>query len=219
MIRLTKGVKPQILTDSAQAWTVELIAALANGDDVSSVRARRYGHKDIKSALLQETNEKCAYCESKPLHVDYGDVEHIVPKSVDPAVTYDWDNLTIACGVCNTNKRDAQGLIDPYNNDPSALLEFHGPWISHIPGADIGRLTILVLKLNRTPLMERRGEKIKALRDQLDAIVSVADASVRTTLLQAIVSDARQASNEFSACLSAFISVLATRGHLPAAFA
>ena len=219
MIRLTKDAEPQILLDNARAWTNELVAAIQNGDDVSSLRAKRYGHRDIKSALIKETNEKCAYCESKPLHVDYGDVEHIVPKSVDPLVTYQWDNLTIACSVCNTNKSNTQGLIDPYNDDPSAMIEFHGPWVSHLPGADIGRLTILILKLNRTPLMERRSEKIKALRDQLDTIVAVADQNVRATLVEAIVSEARQVSNEFSACLSAFISALVARGHLPQAFA
>lgn len=214
MIRLTKGVAPKVLSDNAQAWTNELVAAIQRGDDVSSTRSRRYGHKDIKTALLKETHEKCAYCESKPLHVDYGDVEHIVPKSVDALVTYQWGNLTIACGVCNTNKSNTQGLIDPYSDDPAAMIEFHGPWVSHLPGADVGRLTILVLKLNRTPLMERRSEKLKALRDQLDAIVAVADANVRATLVDALVSDARQPGNEFSACLSAFISDLVARGYL-----
>jgi uncharacterized protein (TIGR02646 family) len=59
----------------------------------------------------------CAYCESKLRHITYGDIEHIVAKAVDQSRTYDWTNLTIACDVCNTEKSDEEGLVDPYTED------------------------------------------------------------------------------------------------------
>src|SRR4051812_42470652 len=111
MIRLTKGAEPGILARNGGAWTRELLASIARGEKLSDVRARRYGHKEIKDALIAETHEKCAYCESKPLHVDFGDVEHIIPKSVERQRTYEWENLTLVCGRCNTNKGDKEGLF------------------------------------------------------------------------------------------------------------
>ena len=34
-----------------------------------------------ESAPIDETHGKCAYCESKIKHIDYGDIEHILPKN------------------------------------------------------------------------------------------------------------------------------------------
>src|SRR5436853_4660489 len=104
MIYLNKGAKPEILAEHAKNWTTELLEAIAAGTSLSEARKRRYNHDDIKQALLAETYGKCAYCESKIRHITYGDIEHIVPKSVDPSLSYEWDNLTLACDVCNTEK-------------------------------------------------------------------------------------------------------------------
>ena len=63
-----------------------------------------YRHADVKASILNETAEKCAYCESKVTHVYWGDVEHIKPKDLFPWHRLDYDNLTLSCAICNNNK-------------------------------------------------------------------------------------------------------------------
>ena len=215
MIRLTKGPEPVILKRNAAAWTRELQTAIAIGQNLNDVRSRQYGHKDIKDALIEETHAKCAYCESKPLHVDFGDVEHIIPKSVERQRTYEWANLTLVCGRCNTYKSDKEGLFDPYAEDPGAYFEFHGPYIANIPGSEIAYLTRTILKLNRTELIERRVEKLDALGRQIEAVLGAKDPNARKLLAQALIADARSAATEYSAFLNAFVQSAKSNGHLP----
>lgn len=86
-----------------------------------------YGHDDVKQLLLSIQNNKCCYCESRVTHIDYGDVEHIRPKSsyrqgketerIFPGyfwLVYDWSNLLLSCKLCNeTHKNDLYPLNNP----------------------------------------------------------------------------------------------------------
>ena len=79
---------------------------------------------------------KCAYCESRITHVDYGHIEHHVPKAGPngrPKRTFQWSNLLLACGRCNgsENKGDRfptarQGgpIVNPCKDDPADHFEF-----------------------------------------------------------------------------------------------
>lgn len=71
----------------------------------------RYKHEDIKSKLKIIYNHKCAFCESwcAVLHV-----EHYRPKSKYYWLSYSWDNLLLACPICNSNKGQhfqIQGIV------------------------------------------------------------------------------------------------------------
>jgi hypothetical protein len=216
MIRLTKGPKPDVLTRNADTWTRELLDAIAAGQELSAARRTRYNNKEIKDALLRETREKCAYCESKFRHVTYGDIEHITPKDNEPGLTYEWTNLTIACDICNTNKARAQGLVDPYNDSVDDSFKFRGPMICAVPGNDRGRLSVVVLDLNRLPLLERRKEKIDELNLRLAEILATQDVNARQLLAQALVDFARNSAEQYSACATEHVQQLRAEGHLPA---
>lgn len=165
MIRLKKIAAPGTLTKNAEAWTKNLLDKIAAGEQPTAAEKARYRHPDIKAALVQETHGKCAYCESKLLHIHHGDVEHVYPKSLDPARTFEWDNLTLACEVCNQNKSNkdplVENIIDPYHADPSDHLLFFGPLI--FPSTPAGISTRALLDLNRGELCERRKEKLEGL--------------------------------------------------------
>lgn len=74
-------------------------------------------NSEVRIALIQLFNNKCAYCES-PLGVGNGSLEHFRPKAnarnsngkIDPDhywwLYYAWENLYLACNECNVNKRD-----------------------------------------------------------------------------------------------------------------
>jgi hypothetical protein len=215
MIRLTKGRAPDILLHNGEKWKQELLDALANGQDLSAARKSRYNNYAIKAALLKETSEKCAYCESKFRHVAFGDIEHITPKDSSPELTYEWSNLTIACDVCNTNKGAKVGFIDPYIGDPNAHFKFRGPMICAVPADEAAKMTVLVLDLNRTPLLERRKEKIDELNARLAEILATRDANIRRILAQALVDYARDQAEQYSACAVDYITELKKDGHLP----
>lgn len=63
----------------------------------------RYKQKDTKDALKEIYKNKCAYCEQK---VEQLHVEHYRPKSIYYWLTYSWDNLLLACGFCNSHKKE-----------------------------------------------------------------------------------------------------------------
>jgi uncharacterized protein (TIGR02646 family) len=166
MIKLTKHTKPHILLENAQAWTQAIVDKLANGQPLTETERTRYRHSQIKQALVQETHGKCAYCESKLLHIHHGDVEHITPKSLKPELTVEWENLTLACEICNQNKSNldpaAEHIIDPYHADPQDHLIFIGALVCS-RGTAAGTNTRAILDLNRGELSERRRERLEAV--------------------------------------------------------
>ncbi len=163
MIRLQKTVKPSILVSHAANWTKALTDKLARNEKPTKAEASRYRHEDIKLALIEETKGKCAYCESKLLNIEYGDIEYIYPKSLDPLKTFEWDNLTLACDICNGNKSNKdpyiESILDPYIANPDEYLIFIGHYLFSA-GKPAGISTITILELNRVALIERRKEHI-----------------------------------------------------------
>lgn len=78
-----------------------------------------YADKSVKLTLNELFNGKCAYCESKFIHVYVGDVEHFRPKGKVSSrevqrpgyywLASDWDNLLISCRNCNQASREFVG--------------------------------------------------------------------------------------------------------------
>jgi uncharacterized protein (TIGR02646 family) len=206
VIKLTKILCPEILTKNRLAWTNELKAAIAAGSDQVKYKTSKYNHPKIKEALKNETYKKCAYCESKLLHVTYGDIEHIIPKSLDPDLAFDWENLTLACDVCNTKKADIVGLIDPYRDDPAKEFDFKGPMIFCKEGRPAAELTDLTLDLNRGDLLERRRDRVKALNEFRTRLKSMQNSAQKTILLDAFHKFETQNEKEYAACAKAFLT-------------
>lgn len=200
MIYLLKHPKPQILIEKAVEWVREIVSKVSDGAKIGDAVGRKYAHPQIKEALLAETSDKCAYCESKVTHIAYGDIEHVIAKSVDPARAVEWENLTIACDRCNQNKSDHEGLLDPYGTDPADHLVFLGPLVRAVPASEMGELTVRVLDLNRVRLVEKRVEKI----DSTLALLALAERAVDLRLKASLLADARrcgEAGEEYSAAV------------------
>ncbi len=174
MIKLTKLPTPAILTANGAAWTATLMAKLAAGDKPTQTESSRYRHKDIKSTLELETHGKCAYCESKLKHIHHGDVEHIHPKSLDPAKQFEWENLTLSCEVCNQNKSNldprAELIIDPYIINPEEHICFIGA-LAYPAGTPNGISSIRILELNRAELVIMRNETISRVMSIFDTLL------------------------------------------------
>ncbi len=161
-----------------------------------ALSSRIYGSKAVKSLLLEAQFRKCCYCERKILPSAFGDVEHFRPKAGVRSVSsstlirpgyywlaYDWTNLLVSCGVCNTKykhtffplrneRRRARWhgdsielenplLVDPAREEPREHIRYDGdaPYALTMRG----QTTIEILGL-------RRGDLREARKDQLDKL-------------------------------------------------
>ena len=170
MIRLHQGLQPQVLIEKGEEWTEEYKKWC---EHPVGTEPRRYANTEVRSALEVETNSKCAYCEGRIRDVAYTHIEHKLPKRKHPELVCTWENLTIACPVCNTNKGDYDtpecSLLDPYVDNVEEEVAFFGPLALPRGGAR-ARATITRLDLNRMDLLFARGEAIVSLDRLLDLV-------------------------------------------------
>ena len=206
MICLTKAQPPQVLRDNAEAWTEEYLQLRESG---RGHEFRRHRHPDVKAAVIAETAEKCAFCESKMRHVAFGDVEHVLPKSERPDLVVEWTNLTLACSVCNNSKGDYYSeeapIIHPYNEDPQSHLVFVGPMVTHARRSALGERTHRRLNLNRIELLERRADRLSAIKELVDRLDALAPGPDRGLFENEIRKEGR-AHAEYAAAVRDFLA-------------
>lgn len=176
MIRVNRIAKPSILTKNESHWKASIRNATTPA--AREKAQNKYKHRQIKEALVQMFHDKCAYCESKITHIDYGHIEHFRPKSLrefyDKAV--EWENLLLACGRCNgmehkgvrfPNATQGGPLIDPSVETPDQHLKFdfdpNTKLANVLDRTTRGRTTWQVLGLNRKELLRRRSVFVKKL--------------------------------------------------------
>jgi uncharacterized protein (TIGR02646 family) len=176
MIRVQRGAEPEILRTNKATWTTSLLASTTpkKREKASS----KYRHHEVKLALVRCFHGKCAYCESKILHVDYGHIEHYRPKSSPEYqnLAFDWNNLLLACAVCNgplfkgvkfPEASEGGPLVNPCEEDPSDHLSFVFDIKAKLATVTYkstrGRVTVELLGLNRENLRTYRSRFIEKL--------------------------------------------------------
>lgn len=212
MIRITKSsIIPPSLSANATTWKTQLLAHIANGEDVPAALAKAYNQDDVKAALRSETNDKCIYCESKIAHVAPEHIEHIKPKAKDrfPELTFEWTNLGLACPQCNMNKGHkydaALPFINPYEEEPSDHFYAAGPLVFSRIGNDRAKLTERIIELNRAELIERRKERLDTLRLLFDSYSSESNPSMKN-VLRAQIEEELANDKEYTFCARTFSS-------------
>lgn len=183
--------------------------AVAQGVPAKDSVMSGYRHPDVKGALLEETCEKCAYCEAKHRHVYFGDVEHIIPVAAEEAGRFAYDNLTIACALCNNNKRDYHSetapLLNPYTDAVSEHLMGVGAFVWEVDDSDVGRRTKKLLDLNRQDLLERRQEAMEAAASAAREYLRETEEPLRAVLLEDLRAKVSVCA-EYSLVVRAFLS-------------
>lgn len=209
MIKINKLPKPSILEKNDIKWTEEYKKALEGKIELTTNISNRYNQIEIKDTLIKETYGKCAYCESKVRHISFADIEHILPKSRRPDLYVDWNNLTISCEVCNRiNKKDyysvAEPLINPITENPSDSILALGAVIFKKPGNRKGEITISILDLNRSSLLEKRSEKLHSFEQLVDKYVNESNPRIKEILKTQITQECSRES-EYSFILTSFL--------------
>lgn len=207
MIKLNKLPLPAAVASAIAERTARYAKLRDAGAEIPESLASAYKAPEVKALLKEETFEKCAYCESKILHIDFGDVEHIKPKDAFHELRYHYGNLTLACGVCNSRKgnfySEETPLLDPYVDEPKDHLMAIGPMVLRTPGSDRGFVTQKILELNRPALVERRAERLEAIASMADQLAKTKSPAVREVLVGAINEEC-SAENEFSFVVSEY---------------
>jgi uncharacterized protein (TIGR02646 family) len=176
MIKVRRGPEPTILTRKKSAWTMALQNATTKKQE--SRAESKYQHQAIKEALIKMFHGKCAYCESKIIHIDYGHIEHFRPKSLAQfrCLTFDWNNLFLACAKCNGPDWKADNFpeqnaggppINPCDDSPEEHLAFFFDLKGRVATVSYkterGRISIDLFGLNRQDLRSHRSKMIEKL--------------------------------------------------------
>lgn len=188
MIRISRSEQPKVLSENKEKWTEEYLEEYRSTGNTPKNSSSRYGHDEIRTILSSDTHKKCMYCESKISHISYPNVEHIAPKSKYPDKTYDWDNLGLACQVCNTTKGtdydENLPPINPYEDDPADFLYAFGEILRPRPGSDKGKTTIKDIGLNRAELVEKRSRQLENLQSLAENYARAQNPKAKAMFLQ-----------------------------------
>jgi uncharacterized protein (TIGR02646 family) len=123
--------------------------------------------RELRHQLHVEQDGLCVYCES-PLSQDDGHVEHIKSKTLNPSLTFVYDNLGHSCDGpthCGHRKRRQILPIEPRPgaNRHFSLSEITGKLspVIGLPTADAKRATstLTILGLNDHPGLNRRRQQ------------------------------------------------------------
>lgn len=211
MIRLTKTKLGPELQAAIAERTNRLMLHHQNGEPIPNRLAAQYKEPAVKNLIKLETHEKCAYCESKITHIDFGDVEHIIPKALRPDLTFNYDNLTLACGICNGRKGDYfdedNAILNPYMDEPRDHLRAFGPVVLRTPASDRGLITEKKLDLNRGALVEKRQERLEAIASLLDQIYRAANPAVKKVLIEQVAEEC-QPSKEYAFVVQEYVKTM-----------
>ena len=125
MIKIERGKIPKgTALDKKRKEALSAIRKLAESGNLRSRHFKNilWSAPEVKKFLYESQHGKCCYCERKKDREET-DVEHFRPKAeVEEAqdhpgywwLAYSWENLLIACKMCNQKKRSKFPLKDKY---------------------------------------------------------------------------------------------------------
>ncbi|MFM7199802.1 MAG: HNH endonuclease [Myxococcota bacterium] len=147
---------------------------------------RRVGFKPIEVCLTQmnaisaeqaEGCHFCMYCECN----EGAQIDHFWPKATFPAKVFEWDNLFLACDICNRGKsktfplQDGRPmLLNPVDSDPHPELPYDLPEgrYDDEQATPRGTITLKTFALNRDFLIQARKKEWKDVCRCLNALES-----------------------------------------------
>jgi hypothetical protein len=121
---------------------------------------------DLQQQIRAHFANCCAYCRTlETLTVTTFEFEHIIPRSAGGETNF--ENLCLACPMCNRHKASRQVATDPVTVETVPLFHPHlQVWEHHFNWSEdaveilgltpTGRATISALKMNRPQLIRVR---------------------------------------------------------------
>lgn len=100
MRHISRSVEPPVLTRNKVTWLKIFMAGRKPRPDSS-----KYAHNQIRSYLKNMSSCKCFYCETT-LRGLPSEVDHHIEVSVNKSLSFEWDNLFLACKSCNHKENE-----------------------------------------------------------------------------------------------------------------
>ena len=198
-----------------------------------------YAHRSVKDELLAAQHRKCCYCERKilpPTSATWNTSGRRlassgegVKKLIKPGyywLAYDWSNLLVSCGVCNTawkqtyfplrNERHRSRwhgdpiagehpmLVDPAAEDPRDHIRYAGD--APYALTQRGQATIDRLGLRRGDLREARKELLSTLTVLRDVTICLAPSDPARTTAETHLESVAEPTKEFSSMVIDFLA-------------
>lgn len=157
--------KPKSLAKNGPKWSAALQAKIvACGGVVKLVPNKyfdKYNKPDIKESLREMYGGLCCYCEARIGVVEFGNIEHTKPKRTYTDTTYEWENLHLACTMCNVEKGiqydEISPILDAVKDRPiEDHLTYRKYWVQARTAR--GTTTRNHVKLDREGLLRARSE-------------------------------------------------------------
>jgi hypothetical protein len=145
-------------------------AADTNWPNAGKVRLMR------ELIAMNRGHDRCMYCE----YSEAGTVDHFNPKSIEPLLCFEWDNLVLACGRCQAAKVDSftPDLLNP--SDPTYRpwhhLDFDPTSGEYVPAAPRGTASATIYAWGRGKLPEYRKKSFRVFQAAVIAYETAAGA-------------------------------------------
>lgn len=106
MNKLIRGAQPLCLAAGCQEWTDRYLTARFSDPAASFSWYSRNCYQHIRMALLEMTQDHCAFCDGFLGTEARETVEHFRPKSRYPQQAFQWINLFPCCDKCQSAKQE-----------------------------------------------------------------------------------------------------------------
>ncbi len=125
-----------------------------------------YVASDLRRLVRDHFDDRCAYCQTaEHLTATQFEIEHVLPRAAGGDTTF--DNLCLACPMCNRFKSAATSAVDPTSAAAVPLYHPHlQVWPDHFAWNDdgteivgrtaVGRATAAALRMNRAAMIRVR---------------------------------------------------------------
>ncbi len=168
MIELYRNTKPSEMTEE---WRVE------KTEEFKLTGKRVWNVKFLKTALVNISGRKCAYCECRVNEEgSFFEVEHYRPKELYKDEVLKWENLLPSCKRCNGRKDeyDTQNLpfINPCEINPRTHFQLK-PGYYIVGASPEGVIVEDKLKLN--DLLRMRKPKARIMRELENSMTDIYD--------------------------------------------
>ncbi|MBC7766361.1 MAG: TIGR02646 family protein [Hyphomonadaceae bacterium] len=183
MHKVERIEEPAILLINKMQWTKQLLEQIEICGDYKSVDKQykeRYRTQQVKAALQKMYKGLCCYCEYMLDISDYSHIEHLKPKCRPEfhKLTFEWDNLHLACNRCNNNKGDKwdeqRPFIDPTKEEPTEFIVYDDLGYAKAVHDNLrGQFLIDSVQLNRAGLLKGRRIVIIQLLKHFDEVETI----------------------------------------------
>jgi uncharacterized protein (TIGR02646 family) len=190
MRNVLRGDKPASLRRNAATWKrlllEEIRACKRQGKKPTLKLLRKYNQPDVRDGLRAMYRGLCCYCEALIGDVSFDHIEHRRPKKRFPQDAFRWENLHLACQLCNNAKGNSWDRVAPILDAVDDLITDHLSYAeSGLPGllrwpiTPRGKTTVEQADLNRNRLPFAR---LMVYMEALRAIKAIKTAPLAPTV-------------------------------------